>query len=443
MELHRIENVEIFRTGRWKGREYTTKDLDAIVANFREFKGSWFRPALKDGHHEIPGKPALGYIDELWRDGDRLMATLVDVPDTVFNAIKSHGYDRVSVELLFDLERNEKKYSPVLWALSLLGVEVPELDGLKPLRDAVYAEAGATVTAFDVDLRIVHFAIWTTAYINDLPDAAFAVISPGGKKDAEGKTVPRSLRHLPHHGSNVKSPDDNDSVDLPHLRNALARLDQTDLAPELKSRARAHLEKHAKALGVGVAAKEKESIDMSDKKNPEHKAEPKPPETPPVDTGKVELLTKDMEAMAAKLKASEEEIQRLKEQSRQERIAARCQAVTIPALREYIRCMYDLATRGEQKVNFSVDDKTEEMTGEAVVDGLVEALNKLGEGVLKEHAHIPEVDRKDAPDTDNPRMAVDQAVRKYMSEFKISDYTEALHKVLGDNSELAAAYNQS
>jgi hypothetical protein len=32
---------------------------------------------------------------------------------------------------------------------------------------------------------------------NDLPDSAFAYIEPGGEKDADGKTTPRSLRHYP------------------------------------------------------------------------------------------------------------------------------------------------------------------------------------------------------------------------------------------------------
>lgn len=59
------------------------------------------------------------------------------------------------------------------------------------------------------------FAIWSTAYVNDLPDSAFLYISPGGKKDGEGKTVPRSLRHFPYKNSEG-------NVDLPHLRNAIA-----------------------------------------------------------------------------------------------------------------------------------------------------------------------------------------------------------------------------
>ncbi len=85
---------------------------------------------------------------------------------------------------------------------------------------------------------------WTTAYINDLPDESFAYIEPGGKKDDEGKTVPRSLRYLPYKDKNGK-------VDLPHLRNALARLPQTSLSAEAKAKAREKLIAAAKEHGVG------------------------------------------------------------------------------------------------------------------------------------------------------------------------------------------------
>jgi hypothetical protein len=91
-------------------------------------------------------------------------------------------------------------------------------------------------------------AKWTRKYINDLPDAAFAVVEPGGKKDGEGKTVPRGLRRLPHHNSSVKSPTENSSVDLPHLRNALARAPQMKIAENLRKRAMSHLQAHAREL---------------------------------------------------------------------------------------------------------------------------------------------------------------------------------------------------
>lgn len=91
-------------------------------------------------------------------------------------------------------------------------------------------------------------AVWSTAFINNLPDAAFAIVLPGGKKDKEGKTTPRSLRKLPHHNGNVKSPTENSSVDLIHLRNALARVSQAKMSAEQISRATSHLNSHAKKL---------------------------------------------------------------------------------------------------------------------------------------------------------------------------------------------------
>lgn len=81
-------------------------------------------------------------------------------------------------------------------------------------------------------------AEWTRAFINDLPDSAFLFIEDGGQKDADGKTVPRSLRHFP-----VRS--ETGEIDLPHLRNAIARIPQSrivgvtaDRLQELQAEAR-------------------------------------------------------------------------------------------------------------------------------------------------------------------------------------------------------------
>lgn len=74
------------------------------------------------------------------------------------------------------------------------------------------------------------------ADINDLPDDQFAFIEPGGRKDAGGKTVPRSLRHFPVH-------------DAAHVRNALARAPQSPYGDKAMAKIRAA----AKRLGVTVA----------------------------------------------------------------------------------------------------------------------------------------------------------------------------------------------
>ena len=85
---------------------------------------------------------------------------------------------------------------------------------------------------------------------NDLPDSDFAYIEPGGKKDDDGKTVPRSLRHLPIN-------------DAAHVRNALARLDQTDISPEAKKTALKKIKAAAKKFGIKVS-EASGAIDYSD-----------------------------------------------------------------------------------------------------------------------------------------------------------------------------------
>ncbi|MEM3628518.1 MAG: hypothetical protein QXE06_04020 [Candidatus Bathyarchaeia archaeon] len=111
--------------------------------------------------------------------------------------------------------------------------------------------------------------VWTRKYINDLPDSAFAIILPGGEKDEEGKTTPRSLRKFPHH-----RPDG--SIDLPHLRNANARLPQSSLTPEQKEQAMRHLAAHKKKLGIGMAAEEAKLAEQTQASEVEFEAAPEP-----------------------------------------------------------------------------------------------------------------------------------------------------------------------
>lgn len=77
------------------------------------------------------------------------------------------------------------------------------------------------------------FAEWDTAYINNLPDSAFACIDAGGTKDADGKTTPRSKRHYPHHSASGE-------VDEAHLNNALSRIGDSSNT----QCGAAHLKKH-------------------------------------------------------------------------------------------------------------------------------------------------------------------------------------------------------
>jgi hypothetical protein len=76
------------------------------------------------------------------------------------------------------------------------------------------------------------YAEWTTAFINDLPDSAFLYIAPGGEKDDDGRTTPRSLRYFPYRDATGK-------VDLPHLRNAIAQAPKAKLSADIIAKVQA------------------------------------------------------------------------------------------------------------------------------------------------------------------------------------------------------------
>jgi len=92
--------------------------------------------------------------------------------------------------------------------------------------------------------RVQHAAT-STASQNDLPDGSFAYVEPG-QKDSSGRTTPRSKRHLPYKTASG-------AIDKPHLRNALARLSQTDISDEAKASARRKLVAAAHRAGIEVS----------------------------------------------------------------------------------------------------------------------------------------------------------------------------------------------
>jgi DNA adenine methylase len=109
---------------------------------------------------------------------------------------------------------------------ALAGELAPELDGVPAVAKAL-AAAGPVLAAIAEASRPTSKAAWTRAFINDLPDSAFLHIEEGGRKDEGGKTVPRSLRHFP-----VR--DAAGEIDLPHLRNALERIPQSNLPQKIR-----------------------------------------------------------------------------------------------------------------------------------------------------------------------------------------------------------------
>lgn len=88
---------------------------------------------------------------------------------------------------------------------------------------------------------------------SNLPDAAFLWIEPGGARDEEGKTVPRSLRHFPYR-------DGEGRLDGAAIKTAIASIPQADgLDAETRARVQAHARRALEATLEGKTLGELET----------------------------------------------------------------------------------------------------------------------------------------------------------------------------------------
>lgn len=158
--------------------------------------------------------------------GGRIVeVSLVDLPanpSAVLELVKTVGDTTAKTDVLGEFDDLEKAdaYKPVPYKADPdETVECPKCHRMND-RDAHFCDQcgfkldGAT----DVEVKSTEAdtvkADMSTKEINDLPDSDFAYVEPGGVKDDDGNTIPRSNRHFPIH-------------DAAHVRNALARAPQS------------------------------------------------------------------------------------------------------------------------------------------------------------------------------------------------------------------------
>ena len=135
-ETQNLENIEIFQSGVWKDVEYTNQDLDEIAANFIKLK-ELIKPPVKLGHNEEQelvakdGMPSAGWITNLKRVGNKLVADINDVPRKIAQIVKNRGYARISSEIYTNLKDSQGTvHGKVLKAIAFLGGDIPHLKSL-------------------------------------------------------------------------------------------------------------------------------------------------------------------------------------------------------------------------------------------------------------------------------------------------------------------------
>lgn len=139
-----LKGVELLAVGTWDGHGcpeggcvFTSKDIDGMV---EAHKKSTQDAPVKLGHGdkqrllEGTDMPAVGWIENLRRVGQKLIGDLVNVPQVVAELIDSGAYRKRSLEFHQNEEIEGKTYRYVVTALALLGATQPAVEGLKDIR---------------------------------------------------------------------------------------------------------------------------------------------------------------------------------------------------------------------------------------------------------------------------------------------------------------------
>lgn len=147
-------DMEVFASGKWHGDEYTTQDLADIVANFNELRDS-VKPFLKLGHQSKEEQPALGWVESMRVQGNKIIASVRDIPQIVFEAITKKLYNRVSSEIYWNYKAHTgKTYNYVLKAVALLGASVPEVKTLNDLTTYLSEQSADRLLVFSEAQKI-------------------------------------------------------------------------------------------------------------------------------------------------------------------------------------------------------------------------------------------------------------------------------------------------
>ncbi len=195
-----LPDVEVFSTGMWNGDSYTASDLDAMVDAFQELKSSW-EPAAKAGHEDgqqadgamrrLFGVPALGYVEDLYRKGSKLVASFKDMPRRFANLVKAGTYKKISAEVYWNYKNpaTGKLYPRVLKAVAFLGADVPAVTNLREIEALFSVGDDGVLYAYDDDeneyraYEYKRYAMNCTVKQDD--NGKFCVYGADGKKMGE------------------------------------------------------------------------------------------------------------------------------------------------------------------------------------------------------------------------------------------------------------------
>lgn len=165
--------------------------------------------------------------------------------------------------------------------------------------------------------------------------------------------------------------------------------------------------------------------------------------------------TKKGDDLALQIKAMKEEQDRVvkelaeaKDRERKAVVDGKLDKLRVPAFKDHFRALFEFVSIDPTKtVKFStLDDKGNSVERDtpfvAVLDDLVERVNKAAEYLFSEHSTIGDWKRDDVQVTDDPGQEIDDLVKRHMAKHNEANYSVAFDAVLSDpdNSELKRRY---
>lgn len=144
--------VEIMRVGTHPGTgcpvggcEITEEMLDGIVKTYKSTKAE-FQPPAKLGHDgeqkllQNDGYPAAGWLSNIRREGENLIADIMKVPKVLAELIDVGAYRTRSCELNYEYTIGDNIYEIALTGLAFLGEDIPAVKGLKDIAKLYQAQ---------------------------------------------------------------------------------------------------------------------------------------------------------------------------------------------------------------------------------------------------------------------------------------------------------------
>jgi hypothetical protein len=132
-----LRNVEIFKSGTYRGIQFKNSGLDKMVANFHVLKDFGILPnvPVRADHPAFFGIGDVidkvgGYVEDLRRVGNKLVADVRVTSQNMWDKIQEGTYINRSAEIGTYDDNDGIIYSPILYGFAW--VDIPQVEGLSP-----------------------------------------------------------------------------------------------------------------------------------------------------------------------------------------------------------------------------------------------------------------------------------------------------------------------